>query len=149
MGTLRFWPSEVNGDRLCSRHSLGAGNRTTGKSKVNGKIVPIPINRNEEIQRGSLPAISWAKRPSRLVESGRTTGEAIRKFALGSRKERRTNIVLRQGLRVDRELRRNFIAWDGEQYDAFLKGFAERRSAPASVEDFAATVGYGGWSSAV
>lgn len=44
---------------------------------------------------------------------------------------------------MDRELRRNFIRLDGEQYDAFLQRIAERQHC-ASVEDFYATVGYGG-----
>ncbi len=72
-----------------------------------------------------------------------TTGEARSKIRSWFKKERRDENIVQGKAEVDRELRRNFIRLDGEQYDAFLQRIAERQHC-ASVEDFYATVGYGG-----
>ena len=112
-------------------------------AKVNGKIVPITYKlKTGEIcevltsnQPGKGPSRDWLK----VV----TTGEARSKIRSWFKKERRDENIVQGKAEVDRELRRNFIRLDGEQYDAFLQRIAERQHC-ASVEDFYATVGYGG-----
>ena len=118
------------------------GNKMTG-AKVNGRIVPI----NYKLKTGEICEIITSnqpgKGPSRDWLKIVTTGEARSKIRSWFKKEKREENILEGRSEVERELRRNFIRLEGEQYSAFLKKIAERQHC-ASIEDFYATIGYGG-----
>ena len=141
-GDIKTLPSGATVIDFAYAIHSAVGNRMTG-AKVNGKIVPITYKlKTGEIcevltsnQPGKGPSRDWLK----VV----TTGEARSKIRSWFKKERRDENIVQGKAEVDRELRRNFIRLDGEQYDAFLQRIAERQHC-ASVEDFYATVGYGG-----
>ena len=141
-GDIKTLPSGATVIDFAYAIHSAVGNRMTG-AKVNGKIVPITYKlKTGEIcevltsnQPGKGPSRDWLK----VV----TTGEARSKIRSWFKKERRDENIVQGKAEVDRELRRNFIRLDGDQYDAFLQRIAERQHC-ASVEDFYATVGYGG-----
>ena len=141
-GDIKTLPSGATVIDFAYAIHSAVGNRMTG-AKVNGKIVPLTYKlKTGEIcevltsnQPGKGPSRDWLK----VV----TTGEARSKIRSWFKKERRDENIVQGKAEVDRELRRNFIRLDGEQYDAFLQRIAERQHC-ASVEDFYATVGYGG-----
>lgn len=118
------------------------GNKMTG-AKVNGKIVQI----NHKLRTGEICEILTTnqqnKGPSRDWLKIVTTGEARNKIRSWYKKEKREENIIEGRAEVERELKRNFVRLEGEQYDAFLQKIAQRQHC-ASVEDFYATVGYGG-----
>lgn len=118
------------------------GNKMTG-AKVNGKIVPLTYKLKTgeicEVQTSNQPG----KGPSRDWLKIVTTGEARSKIRSWFKKERRDENIAQGRAEVERELRRNFIRLEGEQYAAFLQRISERQHC-ATVEDFYAAVGYGG-----
>lgn len=118
------------------------GNKMTG-AKVNGRIVPL----NYKLKTGEICEVLTTnqpgKGPSRDWLKIVSTGEARSKIRSWFKKERRDENIVEGKAEVERELRRNFIRLEGEQYTAFLEKIAERQHC-ASLEDFYAAVGYGG-----
>ena len=131
-GDIKTLPSGATVIDFAYAIHSAVGNRMTG-AKVNGKIVPLTYKlKTGEIcevltsnQPGKGPSRDWLK----VV----TTGEARSKIRSWFKKERRDENIVQGKAEVDRELRRNFIRLDGEQYDAFLQRIAERQHC-ASVE---------------
>ena len=146
-GDIKTLPSGATVIDFAYAIHSAVGNRMTG-AKVNGKIVPITYKlKTGEIcevltsnQPGKGPSRDWLK----VV----TTGEARSKIRSWFKKERRDENIVQGKAEVDRELRRNFIRLDGEQYDAFCSGSPSASTAlpwRISTPPWAMA----GWSSAV
>lgn len=118
------------------------GNKMIG-AKVNGKIV----NLDYKVKTGEIVEIltsnQQGKGPSRDWLNIVTTGESRSKIRSWFKKEKREENIVQGKAEVERELKRNFIRLDSEQYDAFIKKIAERQHF-AELDDFYAAVGYGG-----
>lgn len=118
------------------------GNKMTG-AKVNGRIVPLVYKLRTGEICDILTSNQQGKGPSRDWLNIVTTGEARNKIRTWFKREKRDENIIQGKSEVERELRRNFIRLEGEQYDAFLKKIADRQHC-ATVEDFYAAIGYGG-----
>lgn len=118
------------------------GNKMVG-AKVDGRIVPL----NYKIKTGErievLTSNQQGKGPSRDWLSIVKTGEARSKIRAWFKKEKREENIEEGKTTVERELRRNFIRLDGEQYDEFIKKISERQHF-SEIDEFYAAVGYGG-----
>lgn len=118
------------------------GNKMVG-AKVDGRIVPLDykIKTGERIE--VLTSNQQGKGPSRDWLSIVKTGEARSKIRAWFKKEKREENIEEGKTTVERELRRNFIRLDGEQYDEFIKKISERQHF-SEIDEFYAAVGYGG-----
>lgn len=118
------------------------GNKMVG-AKVDGRIVPLDykIKTGERIE--VLTSNQQGKGPSRDWLSIVKTGEARSKIRAWFKKEKREENIEEGKTTVERELRRNFIRLDGEQYDEFIKKISERQHF-SDIDEFYAAVGYGG-----
>ncbi len=119
------------------------GNKMVG-AKVNGKIV----NLDYKVKTGEIVEIltsnQQGKGPSRDWLNIVTTGESRSKIRSWFKKEKRDENIVQGKAEVEREFRRNFIRFDNsEKYDEFIKKIAERQHF-AQLDDFYASVGYGG-----
>ncbi len=118
------------------------GNKMVG-AKVNGKIV----NLDYKVKTGEIIEIltsnQQGKGPSRDWLNIVTTGEARSKIRSWFKKEKRDENIIQGKAEVERELKRNFIRLETDDYDAFLNKIAEKQHC-ASLDDFYAAVGYGG-----
>ncbi len=120
------------------------GNRMTG-AKVDGRIVPIDyVVKTGEIvevitsqQQGKGPSRDWLK----FVK----TSGARNKIRSWFKKERREENITEGREEVEREFKRNFIHLEDEAYDEFVLEIAQRQKF-ASIDDFYAAIGYGGFS---
>lgn len=118
------------------------GNKMVG-AKVDGKIV----NLDYKVKTGQIVEIltsnQQGKGPSRDWLGIVTTGEARSKIRSWFKKEKREENIVEGKAEVERELKRNFIRLDPDDYEQFLAKIAERQHC-ATVDDFYAAVGYGG-----
>lgn len=118
------------------------GNKMVG-AKVNGKIV----NLDYQVKTGEIVEIltsnQQGKGPSRDWLNIVKTGESRSKIRAWFKKEKREENIINGKAEVDRELKRNFIRLDPENYEKFLKKIAQRQHF-AEIDDFYAAVGYGG-----
>ncbi|HCC34171.1 MAG TPA: (p)ppGpp synthetase [Ruminococcaceae bacterium] len=119
------------------------GNRMTG-AKVNGRIVPIDYQvRTGEVveilttsQQSRHPSRDWLK----IVK----TSEARSKIRAWFKKERRAENIVEGKNEIEKEFRRNRIAFAEEQRQKeFLEAIAKRQHCE-KLDDFYASVGYGG-----
>lgn len=118
------------------------GNKMVG-AKVNGKIV----NLDYQVKTGEIVEIltsnQQGKGPSRDWLNIVKTGESRSKIRSWFKKEKREENIINGRNEVERELKRNFIRLDSEQYEKFLKRIAQRQHFE-EIDDFYAAVGYGG-----
>lgn len=118
------------------------GNKMVG-AKVNGKIV----NLDYQVKTGEIVEIltsnQQGKGPSRDWLNIVKTGESRSKIRSWFKKEKREENIINGRNEVERELKRNFIRLDSEQYEKFLKRIAQRQHFE-EINDFYAAVGYGG-----
>lgn len=118
------------------------GNKMVG-AKVNGKIV----NLDYQVKTGEIVEIltsnQQGKGPSRDWLNIVKTGESRSKIRSWFKKEKREENIINGRNEVERELKRNFIRLDSEQYEKFLKRIAQRQHFD-EIDDFYAAVGYGG-----
>lgn len=118
------------------------GNRMIG-AKVDGRIVPL----NYEVKTGEIVEVLISsqpgKGPSRDWLKIVKTSEARNKIRSWYKKERREENIIEGRNEVEREFRRNKIRLTQEQGAEFMQKIAERQRCN-SVEDFFASVGYGG-----
>lgn len=118
------------------------GNKMVG-AKVNGKIV----NLDYQVKTGEIVEIltsnQQGKGPSRDWLNIVKTGESRSKIRSWFKKEKREENIINGKNEVDRELKRNFVRLDTEQYEKFLMKIAQRQHFD-TIEDFYAAVGYGG-----
>ncbi len=118
------------------------GNKMVG-AKVDGKIVTLDY----KVKTGEIVEIltsnAQGKGPSRDWLNIVTTGESRSKIRAWFKKEKREENIVQGKAEVERELKRNFIRLESEQYDSFIKKIAERQHFE-NLDDFYAAVGYGG-----
>lgn len=118
------------------------GNRMIG-AKIDGRIVPldtvVKTGQVVEIitsnQQGKGPSRDWLG----IVKSG----EARSKIRAWFKKEKRDENIVQGKADLEHEFKRNYLRFEGGQYDEFVKKIAERQHFD-SVEDFYAAIGYGG-----
>ena len=118
------------------------GNKMTG-AKVDGRIVPL----DTVVRTGQVVEIITTnqpgKGPSRDWLSIVKTGEARSKIRSWFKKEKRDENIIHGKNAVEYEFKRNYLRFEDNKYDEFLKKIAERQHFD-SVEDFYAAIGYGG-----
>lgn len=118
------------------------GNRMQG-AKVDGRIVPIDY----QVKTGEIVDIITSsnqnKGPSRDWLKIVRTSEARSKIRSWFKKERRDENIIEGKAEVDRDFRRNYIRLSDEALQSFLKNIAERQHCN-SIDDFYASIGYGG-----
>ncbi len=118
------------------------GNRMTG-ARINGKIVSL----DTEVKTGMIVEIlttnAQGHGPSRDWINIAKTSSARSKIRSWFKKERREENIVEGCILVEKEFRRNMIILDEPQYSEFISSIAKRQHCN-SVDDFYATVGYGG-----
>ncbi len=118
------------------------GNRMVG-AKINGRIVSL----DTEVKTGMIVEIITTNSPnhgpSRDWLNIAKTSSARSKIRSWFKKERREENIAEGRILVEREFRRNLILLDEPQYSEFIGEIAKRQHCN-SIEDFYASVGYGG-----
>ena len=118
------------------------GNKMTG-AKVDGKIVPL----NFQVKTGMIVEIITSnvqgRGPSRDWLNIVKTSEARNKIRSWYKKEKREENIIEGKAETERELKRNGIDLDGEEYENFVSEIAKRQKY-GSTEEFYAAIGYGG-----
>lgn len=118
------------------------GNKMVG-AKVNGKIVTLDYR----VKTGEIVEIltsnQQGKGPSRDWLNIVKTGESRSKIRAWFKKEKRDENIVQGKAEVERELKRNFIRLESDQYERFIHKIAERQHFN-EIDDFYAAVGYGG-----
>lgn len=128
-------------DFAYSIHSA-VGHRMTG-AKVDGRIVPLDY----ELKTGEIVEVLTSSQqnhgPSRDWLKIARTGEARNKIRSWFKKERREENIAEGRSELEKELRRNGIILDNEEYAAFVADIAKRQHFN-NAEEFYAAIGYGG-----
>lgn len=117
------------------------GNKMIG-AKVDGKIVPFDY----KLKTGEICDIlttSQPHGPSRDWLKIVHTSEARNKIRSWFKKERRAENIEQGKAEIEREFKRNFINVTGEEFDKIISDMATRQHC-ATVDDFYASIGYGG-----
>lgn len=117
------------------------GNRMVG-AKVDGRMVPLDY----QVKTGQIVEILTSKSdgaPNRNWLSIAKTSEARNKIRAWFKKERKDENIAEGKAEFERELRRNMIHLEGEDYQKFLDALVKRYHRE-SVDDFFAAIGYGG-----
>ncbi len=112
-------------------------------AKVNGKIVPI----NHEVKTGEVIEILTTNQaghgPSRDWMKIAVTNSAKAKIRSWFKKEKREENIQEGRSEIERELRRNGISLNDEEFIEFINVLA-RKMHLADAEEFFAAIGYGG-----
>ena len=117
------------------------GNRMTG-AKVDGRIVPLDY----QVKTGEIVEILTSKTeagPNRNWLTIAKTSEARNKIRAWFKKERKEENIAEGKAEFERELKRNYIHYEGDEYQALLESLVKRYHRE-SVDDFYAAIGYGG-----
>ncbi len=117
------------------------GNRMVG-AKVDGRMVPLDY----QVKTGQIVEILTSKSdgaPNRNWLSIAKTSEARNKIRAWFKKERKEENIAEGKAEFERELRRNLIHLEGEDYQKFLDSLVKRYHRE-SADDFFAAIGYGG-----
>ncbi len=118
------------------------GNKMVG-AKVDGKIVPI----NHKINIGEIIEIITTNQaghgPSRDWLNIAKTSQARNKIRSWFKKERREENIETGRAELEREFARNNIRLDSEKMQSFIEDIAKRQKC-STVEDFYASLGFGG-----
>ncbi len=117
------------------------GNRMTG-AKVDGRIVPLDY----QVKTGEIVEILTSKAeggPNRNWLTIAKTSEARNKIRAWFKKERKEENIAEGKAEFERELKRNYIHYGGDEYQALLDSLIKRYHRE-SVDDFFAAIGYGG-----
>ncbi len=117
------------------------GNRMVG-AKVDGRMVPLDY----QVKTGQIVEILTSKSdgtPNRNWLSIAKTSEARNKIRAWFKKERKEENIAEGKAEFERELRRNMIHLEGEDYQKFLDALVKRYHRE-SADDFFAAIGYGG-----
>ena len=118
------------------------GNKMTG-AKVDGRIVPL----DTVVRTGQVVEIITSKQqgkgPSRDWLGIVKTGEARSKIRAWFKKEKREENIVQGKQDLEHEFKKNFLRFEGNAYEEFVKKIAERQHFDA-VDDFYAAIGYGG-----
>ncbi len=117
------------------------GNRMIG-AKVDGRMVPLDY----QVKTGQIVEILTSKSegaPNRNWLSIAKTSEARNKIRAWFKKERWEENIAEGKAEFDRELRRNLIHLEGEDYQKLLDTLVKRHHRE-NTDDFFAAIGYGG-----
>ncbi|MBR2282824.1 MAG: bifunctional (p)ppGpp synthetase/guanosine-3',5'-bis(diphosphate) 3'-pyrophosphohydrolase [Ruminococcus sp.] len=118
------------------------GHKTMG-AKVDGRIVPLDY----KLQTGQICEIITSKDPNKGPNRGWLnivkTSEARSKIRSWFKKERREENITEGKNALEREFRRNQIHIPPSQFEDFLKDDLARHSCE-TIDDFYASIGYGG-----
>lgn len=118
------------------------GNRMIG-AKIDGRIVSL----DTKVKTGQVVEIITIKSenhgPNRNWLKIVTTSEARGKIRSWFKKERREENIVEGKAELERELKRNKIYLPDDQIQAFLEKISKRNHC-ASLDDFYASIGYGG-----
>ncbi|WP_294954058.1 bifunctional (p)ppGpp synthetase/guanosine-3',5'-bis(diphosphate) 3'-pyrophosphohydrolase [uncultured Eubacterium sp.] len=118
------------------------GNKMTG-AKVDGRIVPL----DTVVRTGQVVEIITSKQqgkgPSRDWLGIVKTGEARSKIRAWFKKEKREENIVQGKQDLEHEFKKNFLRFEGNAYEEFVKKIAERQHFD-TVDDFYAAIGYGG-----
>lgn len=117
------------------------GNRMTG-AKVDGRIVPLDY----QVKTGEIVEILTSKTeggPNRNWLTIAKTSEARNKIRTWFKKERKEENIAEGKAEFERELKRSYIHYEGEEYQALLDSLVKRYHRE-NVDDFFAAIGYGG-----
>ncbi len=117
------------------------GNRMTG-AKVDGRIVPLDY----QVKTGEIVEILTSKfegGPNRNWLTIAKTSEARNKIRAWFKKERKEENIAEGKAEFERELKRNYIHYEGDEYQALLDSLVKRYHRE-NVDDFFAAIGYGG-----
>ena len=118
------------------------GNKMTG-AKVDGRIVPL----DTVVRTGQVVEIITSKQqgkgPSRDWLNIVKTGEARSKIRAWFKKEKREENIVQGKQDLEHEFKKNFLRFEGNAYEEFVKKIAERQHFD-TVDDFYAAIGYGG-----
>ena len=118
------------------------GNKMTG-AKVDGRIVPL----DTVVRTGQVVEIITSKQqgkgPSRDWLNIVKTGEARSKIRAWFKKEKREENIVQGKQDIEHEFKKNFLRFEGNAYEEFVKKIAERQHFD-TVDDFYAAIGYGG-----
>ncbi|MBE6749785.1 MAG: bifunctional (p)ppGpp synthetase/guanosine-3',5'-bis(diphosphate) 3'-pyrophosphohydrolase [Ruminococcaceae bacterium] len=112
-------------------------------AKVDGKIVPI----NHEVKTGEVIEILTTNQaghgPSRDWLNIAVTTQAKAKIRSWFKKEKRAENIVAGRTDFEKELRRNGIEFDDEEYESYIEDLAKKLKL-ANGEEFYAAIGYGG-----
>lgn len=118
------------------------GNKMTG-AKVDGRIVTL----DTVVKTGQVVEIITSKQqgkgPSRDWLSIVKTGEARSKIRSWFKKEKREENIVEGKADLEHEFKRNYIRFEDDKFDEFVKHIAERQHF-SNVDDFYTAIGYGG-----
>ena len=118
------------------------GNKMTG-AKVDGRIVPL----DTVVRTGQVVEIITSKQqgkgPSRDWLGIVKTGEARSKIRAWFKKEKREENIVQGKQDLEHEFKKNFLRFEGNAYEEFVKKIAERQHFD-TIDDFYAAIGYGG-----
>ena len=117
------------------------GNRMVG-AKVDGRMVPLDY----QVKTGQIVEILTSKSdgaPNRNWLSIAKTSEARNKIRAWFKKERKEENIAEGKAEFERELRRNLIHLEGDDYQKFLDSLVKRYHRE-NADDFFAAIGYGG-----
>ena len=117
------------------------GNRMVG-AKVDGRMVPLDY----QVKTGQIVEILTSKSdgaPNRNWLSIAKTSEARNKIRAWFKKERKEENIAEGKAEFERELRRNLIHLEGENYQKLLDALVKRYHRE-NADDFFAAIGYGG-----
>ncbi len=112
-------------------------------AKVGGRIVPLDY----KVQTGEIVEVLTSsqpgKGPSRDWLTIVKTSSARTKIRAWFKKERRDENIVEGKAELEREIKRNKMRFTDEEYTALIETLAERYHC-GSVDDFYASIGYGG-----
>lgn len=117
------------------------GNKMIG-AKADGRIVSLDY----KVKNGQIIEILTTKSinhgPNKDWLNIARTSEARSKIRSWFKKERREENIVEGKIELEKELKKNYIYFDDEQYQAFIERLCKRYS--RSEEDLYASIGYGG-----
>lgn len=118
------------------------GNKMVG-AKVDGRIVPIDY----EVKTGEIVEILTSsqpgKGPSRDWLAIAKTSSARNKIRSWFKNEKRDENIVEGKAEIEREFKKNYIRLTDEEYEKFIDNLAHHQHC-SSVDDFYASIGYGG-----
>lgn len=118
------------------------GSKMVG-AKVGGRIVPLDY----QVQTGEIVEVLTSSQPGKgpsrdWLNIVKTSG-AKTKIRAWFKKERRDENIVEGKSILEKEIKRNKIRFNDDEYKSVIEALTERQRCP-SVDDFFAAIGYGG-----
>ena len=119
------------------------GNKMIGEMQVDGRIVSLDYKVKTGMIVEIITSTTQSNGPSRDWLKFVKTSEARNKIRSWFKKEKREENVAEGKLALEKEMRRNLIAPPAEEREKFIADIAARQKYN-TVDDFYASIGYGG-----